>query len=197
VIVSNSGVVITGRGALNLNSEVTNCARLGRRSAAVAIFRLALVVVALTAACSNGHSSAVSSTSALPASSPATVPHRAFADALQAGNLEAIDPLFASDAQFFTPVLTDPIVGHDRVVRLVGVLLNTFQDIHVTAEIDSTDQFALAFDAHIGSQPIHIYDLLTFDSSGLIITFASHGGPLAGVQALGASVGPHLAQING
>jgi hypothetical protein len=157
------------------------------------MLRVALAVAAIASACSSGHSSSAPST----ASSTATVPHRAFADALQAGNLAAIDPLFASDAEFFTPVLTDPIAGHDHVLRLVGVLLNTFQDIHITAELDSNDNFALAFDAHIGPQPIHIFDLITFDETGHIVTFASHGRPLAGVQALGAAVGPHLGEING
>jgi hypothetical protein len=82
------------------------------------------------------------------------------------------------------------------VVRLVGVLLHTFEGINIVSELDSGNQFGLAFDAHIGTQEIHIFDLITFDSAGRIITFVSHGRPLPGVQALGAAVAPHLAEIN-
>lgn len=161
---------------------------------------VALVLAALVAACSSGHGSAStaghSTTSAgVDSVTSTTIPARAFADALAAGNLQAADATFAENARFYTPVLPDPVSGKSHVIRLVAVLLKTFQGIHITADLQSGDHFALAFDAHIGTEPIHIFDLITFDRTGHIVTFASHGRPYSGIRALALAVGPHIGDI--
>ncbi len=130
-------------------------------------------------------------------STSTTVPPHAFADALRTGDLKALDATLAPNIRFYTPVLATPVVGRERASRLLAVLVATFQDRHITARIHSRRHYALAFDAHIGTQPIEIFDLITFDRTGHIVKFVSHGRPLAGVQALGAAVAPHLAEILG
>src|SRR5690348_11477533 len=100
---------------------------------------MGLAAVLVAGACSSSHrtNQAASSTSSPSttgvSNSPASRPHRAFADALAAGDKQAMNDIFAPDAQFFTPVLAQPIVGHDHVVKLVGVLIDTFQDRHAVA----------------------------------------------------------------
>lgn len=157
-----------------------------------------IVATAVTlAACSSSHARQhPSATTVAPHSdTPTTVSAHAFADALRRGDAGALSDVFAENARFFTPVLPDPIVGRTHVLRLVAVLFRTFQDAHITAELQSPSQFGLAFDAHIGAQPIHIFDLITFDTSGRIVTFVSHGRPFAGIRALALAVAPHLAAI--
>jgi hypothetical protein len=160
---------------------------------------IALIFVS-TAACDGSHTNGprAATTSTTASTSTPTTPKLAqetFADALRKHDTPAAQAAFAANARFYTPVLADPFVGHKRVSRLVAVLLDTFDGVHITAELRSPNQFALAFDAHIGTQPIHIFDLITFDGTGHIVTFVSHGRPLAGVEALGAAVGPHIADI--
>jgi hypothetical protein len=160
----------------------------GRRTVCIA---LALVV--LTAACG----AAQASTSRTVDSKSTKIAPEAFADALRKGDVRAAQATFAQNAKFYTPVLPDPFVGYGPVSRLVAVLLQTFQGVHIVQELRAPGHFGLAFDAHIGTQEIHIFDLITFDRTGHIVTFVSHGRPLAGVQALGRAVGPHIAEING
>lgn len=120
----------------------------------------------------------------------------AFADAVRAGDLGAMQTAFADDIELYSPVLSDPFVGRGRVERLFAVLVDTFEDIEVTDEISSPDGFVLAFTARVEGEPIHVVDLLSFDDEGRIATFVVTARPLAGIQALGAAVAPHLAEIN-
>jgi hypothetical protein len=157
-----------------------------------AVVALGLGLVLISGACTSSHSSKSAASSS---SSTAGLSHSAFADALASGDKAAMNDIFAPDAQFFTPVLAQPIVGHDHVVKLVAVLIDTFQDRHVVAELDTPDHLGLAFDAHVGDQEIHIFDLLSFNASGQVTVFVSHGRPLAGVQALSNAVAPHIPEI--
>jgi len=121
---------------------------------------------------------------------------KTFADAVRAGDLEAMQAVFADDIELYSPVLADPFIGRDRVERLFAVLVDTFEDIEVTDEISSSDRFVLAFTARVEGEPIQVVDLLSFDDEGRIATFVVTARPLAGIQALGAAVAPHLAEIN-
>jgi hypothetical protein len=159
-----------------------------------AVVALGLGLSLVFGGCTSSHS-ATSATTSGSSSSTTGLSHRAFADALASGDKAAMNDIFAPDAQFFTPVLAQPIVGHDHVVKLVAVLIDTFQERHVVAELDTPDRFGLAFDAHVGDQEIHIFDLLSFNASGQVTVFVSHGRPLAGVQALSNAVAPHIPEI--
>jgi SnoaL-like domain len=129
-------------------------------------------------------------------SSATTMAPKTFADAVRAGDLEAMQAAFADEIELYSPVLSDPFVGRDRVVRLFAVLVDTFEDIEVTDEVSSPDRFVLAFTARVEGEPIQVVDLLSFDDEGRIATFVVTARPLAGIQALGAAVAPHLAEID-
>lgn len=124
-----------------------------------------------------------------------TMAPNTFAEAVRAGDLDAMQAAFADDIALYSPVLPDPFVGRDRVERLFAVLVETFEDIEVTDEISSTDRFVLAFTARVDGEPIQVVDLLSFDNEGKIETFVVTARPLAGIQALAAAVAPHLADI--
>jgi hypothetical protein len=150
-----------------------------------------LVLVMIMAACSStdaagSRASGTTSTTLGPA---------AFADAVRANDLEALTATFAEDIELYSPVLAEPFVGRERVSRLFGVLIETFDDIRITHELDSTGTFVLSFHARVGAEPIQIVDLLDFDESGHIETFTVTARPLAGVNALAAAVAPRLAEI--
>jgi SnoaL-like domain len=157
--------------------------------------RRVIAAAALLALTLTGCGSAGDGTHAEAASRPPTLPPQAFADAVRAGDLDALKATFADDIRLYSPVLTEPFIGRDRVDRLFDVLIETFRDIHITHELRARGQYALSFTARVGSEPIRIVDLLEFDESGHIKTFTVTGRPLAGVQALGAAVAPHLAEI--
>ena len=124
-----------------------------------------------------------------------TMAPNTFADAVRTGDLEAIQAAFADNIELYSPVLPDPFVGRDRVERLFAVLVDTFEDIEITDEISSPDRFMLAFTARVDGEPIQVVDLLSFDDDGRIDTFVVTARPLAGIQALGTAVAPHLGEI--
>jgi hypothetical protein len=162
-----------------------------RRSLAL----IATVALTLPAAAACGDDGG-SQEAGLAESTATTLAPDAFADAVRAGDLEAMQAAFADDIELYSPVLSDPFVGRDRVERLFAVLVATFADIEVTDEISSPDRFVLAFTARVDEEPIQVVDLLSFDDEGRIATFVVAARPLAGIQALGAAVAPHLAEID-
>jgi hypothetical protein len=148
---------------------------------------LAAAIVALVA-CGDGRSSSDGAES-----SPLT----AFRDAVAARDLDALIGTFADDIRLYSPVLSDPFVGRDRVARLFGVLVNVFQDIQIENEFRSNDRYALAFHARVASEEVLVVDLLRFDAEGKIEEFVVTMRTLPGIQALAAAVAPHLPEING
>jgi hypothetical protein len=154
---------------------------------------LVLMVAIAVAACGTA---GAAKTKAPSASAPTTLAPRAFADAVRARDLVALKATFADDIRLYSPVLTKPFVGKARVDRLFDVLVTVFKDIQITNEFESPHNYALSFDSHVGTEPIRIVDLLTFDDAGRIKTFVVTARPLAGIQALAGAVGPHLAEIN-
>ncbi len=156
---------------------------------------LALGVVMMIASCGDSTDRASAERSQASRATPTTLAPRAFADAVRARDLDALTATFADDIQLYSPVLAGPFVGRARVSRLFGVLVTTFQAIHITHEFTADRRFALSFRTRVGSEPIQIVDLLDFDETGHIKTFTVTARPLAGVQALAAAVSPHLAEI--
>lgn len=161
----------------------------------VASAALALGVLMTMTACGDSNDRASAERSQASRHTPTTLAPRAFADAVRARDLDALTATFADDIQLFSPVLAEPFVGRARVSRLFGVLVTTFQAIHITHEFTADRRFALSFRTRVGTEPIQIVDLLDFDETGHIKTFTVMARPLAGLQALAAAVSPHLAEI--
>jgi hypothetical protein len=162
-----------------------------RRSVAL----VATVALTLPAAAACGDDGG-SQEAGMAESTTTTLAPDAFADAVRAGDLEAMQASFADDIELYSPVLSDPFVGRDRVERLFAVLVDTFEHIEITDEISSPEHFVLAFTARVDEEPIQVVDLLSFDDEGTIATLVVTARPLAGIQALGAAVAPHLAEID-
>jgi hypothetical protein len=164
----------------------------GRR--VVAALAVAASVTCTTTSCSDGSGSAGSDPGE-PAPTATTMAPRAFADAVRAGDLQAIQATFADDIELYSPVMAEPFVGRDRVERLFTVLVDTFEDIEVLDEAESSSRFILFFDARVNGEPLQVVDLLSFDQHGKIETLVVTTRPMAGTQALAEAVAPHLAAI--
>jgi hypothetical protein len=119
----------------------------------------------------------------------------AFADAVRAGDLNAIAATFADDIELYSPVLAEPFAGRDRVERLFAVLVDTLDDIEILDEAQSSSRFILFFDARVNGEPIQVVDLLSFNQQGKIETLVVTTRPMAGTQALAEAVAPNLADI--
>jgi hypothetical protein len=115
---------------------------------------------------------------------------QAFAQAVRARDLSAVGPLFAADAELYSPVTEEPVVGRANLEVLFAFLNAILQDVEVTTEIAAPGQFVFGFKATVGGVPIQALDLLGFDDEGKITTFVVHTRPLAGTHALADVIAP-------
>ena len=118
----------------------------------------------------------------------------AFRRAVEARDLAEIAAAFAEDAVLHSPVTFRPFEGRVAIRRLLGILLEVFQDFHYTDELESEDGTkALIFRARVGDREIQGLDLIRFTESGLIRDLTVMVRPRSGLEALLGAVGPRLA----
>ena len=118
----------------------------------------------------------------------------AFRKAVEARDLEGIAAAFAEDAVLHSPVTFQPFEGRVAIRRLLGILLEVFQDFHYTDALESEDGTkALIFRARVGDREIQGLDLIRFTESGLIRDLTVMVRPRSALEALLGAVGPRLA----
>jgi SnoaL-like domain len=101
----------------------------------------------------------------------------------------------APDVVLHSPILRrPPFEGREAVADLMAAVMATFEDLRYTVEGDSGEVQTLAFRARVRGRDIDAVDLLRFDQTGLIREITVHIRPMAGLAAVAAALGPHLAR---
>jgi hypothetical protein len=121
-----------------------------------------------------------------------------FRAAVEQRDVEALEPLFAPEPRFYSPVKFRPFEGRATVLGVFGVLMRrVFEDFRYVGELDGsaetaagapTDAHLLVFRAVVGGKHIHGIDLIQLDADGLIEEFTVMVRPLSAVVALGEAV---------
>ena len=121
-----------------------------------------------------------------------------FRAAVEQRDAAALEPLFAAEPRFHSPVKYRPFEGRELVLGLFRVLLHrVFSDFRYVGSlageaVDSTgadaDAHVLVFRATAGGREIHGIDLVQLDADGLISEFTVMVRPLSAVTALGEAV---------
>ncbi|WP_030559086.1 nuclear transport factor 2 family protein [Streptomyces aureocirculatus] len=119
-------------------------------------------------------------------------------EAVEKGELAALDDLFTPDIRFYSPVKFQPFEGREMVVGLFGVLLRLFEDFRYLGSYEGTAQTSadgseaasavLPFRTTVNGKEIHGIDLLHFDEDGRIKEFTVMVRPLSAVRTLGQAV---------
>lgn len=121
-----------------------------------------------------------------------------FRAAVEARELEGMSRLLAEDVVLWSPVAFEPFRGRPTVTRLLGVLLEVFEDFRYTDELASDGSVhGLVFEARVGDRQLQGLDLLRINRSGLIDDFTVMVRPASGLQALGMAVAVHYESIIG
>ncbi len=121
-------------------------------------------------------------------------PHRAFRQAVEAADLDAIMQTFAEDAVLHSPITFKPFVGRDAIRLLLSILLDVFADFHYTDELTAADgTAALVFHTRVGDREAQGIDLIRFADDGRIADLTVFVRPRSASEALLAVVGPRLA----
>lgn len=121
-----------------------------------------------------------------------------FRTAVEARDLDGMRAQLGEDVVLWSPVAFEPFRGRAVVGRLLGVLMEVFEDFRYTDELTSDDGVhGLVFRARVGDRELEGLDLLRTDAAGTIVDFTVMVRPASGLQALGAAVAARYDEIMG
>lgn len=126
---------------------------------------------------------------------------KAFREAVEARDVEAIDALLAEDVVFRSPAVHQPYEGRLATFVVLHAVVRVFEDFRYTRVVGNegdTDQ-VLVFEARVGDRQIEGADFLHIGEDGLIDDFRVMIRPLSGlnavVEAMGAVIGDVMREM--
>ncbi|MFD9431027.1 nuclear transport factor 2 family protein [Streptomyces sp. NPDC060002] len=122
---------------------------------------------------------------------------RAFREAVEAGDLDAVEALLAEDVVFTSPVVFKPYPGKAITASILRGVTRVFEDFRYERELDGADgrDHALVFRARVGERELTGCDFIHLNEEGLIDELTVMVRPLSGAQALAAAMGAQFDQI--
>ncbi|MFG2573900.1 nuclear transport factor 2 family protein [Streptomyces sp. NPDC048481] len=122
---------------------------------------------------------------------------RAFREAVEAGDLDAVEALLADDVVFTSPVVFKPYPGKAITASILRAVSQVFEDFRYERELDGNGgrDHALVFSARVGERRLTGCDFIHLDDDGLIDELTVMVRPLSGAQALAAAMGARFDDI--
>ncbi|MEU0335900.1 nuclear transport factor 2 family protein [Streptomyces sp. NPDC006193] len=122
---------------------------------------------------------------------------RAFREAVEAGDMDAVEALLAEDVVFTSPVVFRPYAGKAITAAILRAVVQVFEDFRYVRQIGAPDgpDSALVFRARVGDRELTGCDFLHVGEDGLIDDLTVMVRPLSGAQALAAAMGARFEQI--
>jgi hypothetical protein len=122
----------------------------------------------------------------------------AFRAAVEAGDLDGMVAALSPDVSFHSPMAHTPFEGRETVGKVLGAVMQTFEDFRYTDEFENPDgTHALVFRARVGDKQLQGLDLLRLDDDGLIHEFSVMIRPASGLMALGQAMAPKVEALKG
>lgn len=113
--------------------------------------------------------------------------------AVEREDLQAAGELLAEDIVFHSPVTFHPFVGRDTVTRLLGEVIQVFEDFRYTDELLTDGAHALVFRASVADRDIEGIDLLRMNAQGEIADFTVLLRPLSALLPFAQAMGERAA----
>lgn len=122
---------------------------------------------------------------------------RAFREAVEAGDADAMETLLAEDVVFTSPVVFKPYAYKAITAAILRGVVRVFEDFRYVREINDPNgrDHALVFTARVGDREITGCDFLRVNEEGLIDDFMVMVRPLSGAQALAEAMGAQFDRI--
>ena len=118
-----------------------------------------------------------------------------FRTAVEAGDLDGMIERLAPDVVFNSPVAFKPFEGRETVGKVLGAVMNTFEDFRYTDQLESDGVHVLVFRARVGDKEVEGIDLLRLNDAGEIADFTVMVRPASALMALGEAMGPKVAGL--
>jgi hypothetical protein len=122
---------------------------------------------------------------------------RAFREAVEAQDMDAVEALLAKDVVFTSPVVFKPYPGKAITAAILHGVARVFEDFRYVREIGDPDgsDSALMFAARVGDRELTGCDFIHVNEEGLIDELTVMVRPLSGAQALQAAMGAQFERI--
>jgi ketosteroid isomerase-like protein len=122
---------------------------------------------------------------------------RAFREAVEAQDMDAVEALLAEDVVFTSPVVFKPYPGKAITAAILHGVARVFEDFRYEREIGDPDgsDSALVFAARVGDRELTGCDFIHVNEEGLIDELTVMVRPLSGAQALQAAMGAQFERI--
>jgi SnoaL-like domain len=113
--------------------------------------------------------------------------------AVERRDLAAAGELLAEDIVFHSPVTFHPFIGRDTVTRLLGEVIEVFEDFRYTDELLGEGAHALIFRASVADKEIEGVDLLRMNPRGEIADFTVLLRPLSALVPFAQAMAERVA----
>ncbi|MFI6405579.1 nuclear transport factor 2 family protein [Streptomyces sp. NPDC050548] len=122
---------------------------------------------------------------------------RAFREAVEAQDMDAVEALLAEDVVFTSPVVFKPYPGKAITAAILHGVARVFEDFRYEREIGDPDgaDHALVFRTRIGDRELTGCDFIHVNEAGLIDELTVMVRPLSGAQALQEAMAAQFEQI--
>lgn len=120
---------------------------------------------------------------------------KAFARAVETGDVEAALALLADEVVFRSPAVHQPYRGKQATEVVLRAVTRVFEDFRYTRTVSDGDDLVLVFEARVGDRDVEGADFLHVDADGLIDDFRVMVRPLSGLNALVEAMGAVLPQV--
>lgn len=121
----------------------------------------------------------------------------AFRARAEAKDFSGIEDLFSEDVVFRSPLVFKPYEGREALEKLLGFVVQVFEDFRYVEQVETGDTAVLMFEARVEDRDLQGVDILRFGADGKIRELIVMVRPASGVQALGAAMGAKLAAAGG
>ena len=120
---------------------------------------------------------------------------KAFREAIESWDFDAVERLLADDVVFTSPVAFKPYPGKAITAAILRGVSRVFTDFHYLREINDEPHSALIFQANVGDVTVNGCDFITVNDDGLISELTVMVRPLKAAQALAEAMGAQFDQI--
>ncbi|MDH6697767.1 nuclear transport factor 2 family protein [Streptomyces sp. MAA16] len=122
---------------------------------------------------------------------------RALREAVEAGDLDAVEALLAEDVVFTSPVAFKPYPGKAITAAILRAVTRIFEDFRYERELAGADgrDHALVFRTRVGGRELTGCDFIHLDENGLIDELTVMVRPLSAAQALSEAMGAQFDRI--
>lgn len=115
-----------------------------------------------------------------------------FRAAVEAWDIDALEPLLHPDVEFRSPAVHTPYAGRAACMHLLRHVSQVFTDFRYVDEVAGERSHGLVFRTSVGGKQAEGWDYLTVDDDGLITELAVMVRPLSGLIALAQAMGARL-----